>query len=465
MRSKLSIVLFTLVLALMAASTSFAQATGALSGTVKDQNDAVVLGANVTVRNTATNFTRNTTTNEDGRWTVTLLPVGTYSVTYEKEGFKKSVSQATEVEASVTRTVDVTLEVGAADAYVDVTSEQPLVQAESATTARQITGEEVTKIPTSTRSFTGLLTSEAGVSADLSPVGTNGNGNISPSVNGTRTTSTSLFFNGVDATNITSNEGSLTDNISPAPETLQEVKLQTSLYDASTGRSGGGNFQLVTKQGGNKFSGSAYYYLQNKAFNSNEFFLKEANVEKPKADRTETGFTLGGPIVKDKWFFFGGYQFTNANTGLVPTARTRTVLPKALTILDTDRSKAAIAAAFNQFNGCNGGATCLTANDISDVAWRVFNLQNPVTGGFVLPYVPNALDLRATPNGPIITDQTGATNFSFGTFPNITTRSLARANQLVEHVEVVPSKFRQHQFTTRIDGQLSNANTLSGTFF
>ena len=95
-------------------------------------------------------------------------------------------------------------------------------------------------------------------------------------VNGTRTTSTSLFFNGIDATNITSNEGSLTDNISPAPETLQEVKLQTSLYDASTGRSGGGNFQLVTKSGGNQFNGSAYYYLQNKAFNSNEFFLGKA---------------------------------------------------------------------------------------------------------------------------------------------------------------------------------------------
>ena len=130
------------------------------------------------------------------------------------------------------------------------------------------------------------MSSEAGVSAELSPVGVNGNGNQSPSVNGTRTTSTSLFFNGIDATNITSNEGALSDNIAPAPETLQEVKLQTSLYDASTGRSGGGNFQLVTKSGGNNFNGSAYYYLQNKEFNSNEFFLEESGNEKPKAERT-----------------------------------------------------------------------------------------------------------------------------------------------------------------------------------
>ncbi len=458
MRSNFIARLLTLIFAVILAPAAFAQATGSLTGTVKDQNEAVVQGTNITVTNTATNFTRNTTTNDEGRWTVTQLPVGTYSVSYEKEGFKKSISQNTQVEASVTRTVDVALEVGAADVFVDITSDQPLVQAESATVSRQITGEQITRVPTSTRSFTGLLSSEAGVSSELSPVGVNGNGNVSPSVNGTRTTSTSLFFNGVDATNITSNEGSLNDNISPAPETLQEVKLQTSLYDASTGRSGGGNFQLVTKSGGNKFSGSAYYYLQNKALNSNEFFLEESGNEKPKADRTEAGFTIGGPVVKDKFFFFGGYQYTDANTGLVPTARTRTILPIALSVLGADRSRAAIAAAFNQFNGCTVGTTCLLASDISDVAFNIFNLQNPVTGGFVLPSITNFRTLG-------IVDQTGTGSYQFGGFPTITSRTLQRNNPLVEVVSVEPSKFRQHQVTTRLDGQLSSNNTLSGTFF
>ena len=175
--------------------------------------------------------------------------------------------------------------------------------------------------------FYGFVSSEAGVSCELSPVGVNGNGNISPSVNGTRTTSTSLFFNGIDATNITSNEGSLNDNISPAPETLQEIKLQTSLYDASTGRSGGGNFQLVTKSGGNNSAAQLIIICKTKRLIQTNFSLKKAAIEKPKADRTETGFTIGGPIIKDKFFFFGGYQFTDANTGLVPSARTRTILP------------------------------------------------------------------------------------------------------------------------------------------
>ena len=283
--TRIALILIT-TLFLLTVPSVLAQATGSLSGTVKDQNDAVIPGVAVTLRNTGTNLTRTAVTNDEGRWTVTLLPVGAYSVAYEKEGFKKAMTAAIGVEASVTRAIEVTLEVGVSEIFVDVTSDQPLVQAESAAISRQITGEQLTKTPTSTRSFTGLLSAESGVSSELSPVGTNGNGNISPSVNGTRTTSTSLFFNGIDATNIISNEGSLADNISPAPETLQEVKLQTSLYDASTGRSGGGNFQLVTKAGGNQFNGSAYYYLQNNKFNSNEFFLKQSGNEKPRADRT-----------------------------------------------------------------------------------------------------------------------------------------------------------------------------------
>lgn len=469
MRSKFTALFFALILGLLSSSVVFAQATGSLSGTIADANGAVVPGVNVTIKNEGTNQVRNTTTNDDGRWSATLLPVGSYTVSYEKDGFKKSQTQGVGVEASVARSVDVVLEVGSTDVFVDVTGEQPLVQSESAAVSRQITGEEVTKIPTSTRSFTGLLSSEAGVSAELSPVGVNGNGNISPSVNGTRSTSTSLFFNGVDATNITSNEGSLTDNIAPAPETLQEVKLQTSLYDASTGRSGGGNFQLVTKSGGNKFTGTAYYYLQNKAFNSNEFFLEQSGNEKPKADRTEAGFTVGGPIIKDKFFFFGGYQYTNANTGLVPTARTRTILPRAFTVLGDDRSKAAIAAAFNQFNGCVGG-NCILPTDISDVAFRILNLRNPVTGGFYLPSLNGATGVRNLG----IRDDLGVVSggvptlqrpFQFGNFPTVTNRTIAVNNELVEYISVQPSEFKQNQFTTRLDGQLSTKNNLSGTFF
>ena len=222
--------------------------SGTLTGVVQDQNGANVRGATVLVKNLATGATRTTTTGEDGQWTLPALPVGEYEVEYEMTGFKKLVRNKVEVEASVPRTLEDQLEVGEVGAVINVTEGASLITSETSTVARQLSAEQLVQVPTSTRSFTQLLSAEAGVSTELSPVLTNGNGNQSPSVNGTRTTSTSLFFNGIDATNITTNEGSLNDNIAPAPETLSEVKLQTSLYDASTGRSGGGNFQLVTKQ-------------------------------------------------------------------------------------------------------------------------------------------------------------------------------------------------------------------------
>lgn len=450
-------------------ATTWAQAgpTGTFSGTVTDPQGASVAGATVIIKNTGTNQSRTTTTSEDGRFVFTSLPVGTYEATFEQTGFGKLAYPNVQIEAAVPRTIDVTLTIGEASAIVNITDTAPLLTPETATNSRQITGEEITRVPTSTRSFTQLTTSAAGVSADIAPVAVNSNGNVSPSVNGTRTTATSLYFNGIDATNITSNEGSLTDNIAPAPETLQEVKLQTSLYDASTGRSGGGNFQLVTRSGGNRFTGNAYYYGQNKRFVKNEFFLENEGLEKPDATRNEAGFTLGGPIIKDKFFFFGGYQYTNARTGFVSTARSTTVLPLALTLISGERTAANVAAAFNQVRpACNVTplpVNCLTAADIAPIALRLLNLRNPVTGDFIIG-APRS-------GGRVIgVDQTGTGSFQFGATPafggtGVTTRTLLRENPLVAQTNVEPSEFRQNQFTLRLDGNPSEKDIISGTFF
>ena len=350
-------------------------------------------GVEVTVRNLGTGLVRTVTSDAEGRWTIAALPVGSYQLKYEIKGFKKLTKEGVAVEASVARTIDAQLEVEAAPGEeVTVTENVLLLTPDTASTFRQISSKELLQVPTSTRSFTHLLSAEAGVSAELPPVLTNGNGNISPSVNGTRTTSTSLSFNGVDATNLTSNEGSLANNISPAPETLQEVKLQTSLYDASTGRSGGGNFQLITKSGANQIHGSAYWYLQNEKFNANDFFFNKDGIDRPKARRNEGGFTVGGPIKKDRIFFFGGYQRTQALTGFVPTASSITVLPRALQLISGERTKENLLAAFSQLNpGITASipkAQCTSATDracVSDVAVRLLNLKNPATGDYIIP--------------------------------------------------------------------------------
>ena len=449
-----SIFVFLLTLTLFSAFqlTAFSQSgtVGTLTGVIKDPNGANLPGVSVSVRNLGTEATRTTTTGEDGHWTLPGLAIGTYEVTYETTGFKKLVRDRVEVEASVPRTLEDKLEVGEIGAVINITEGAALISPETSTVARQLSSEQLVQVPTSTRSFTQLLSAEAGVSSDLSPVLTNGNGNQSPSVNGTRTTSTSLFFNGIDATNITSNEGSLNGNIAPAPETLSEVKLQTSLYDASTGRSGGGNFQLVTKSGTNQFNGSAYYYLQNEKFNANDFFFNKDRIDRPKARRNEGGFTIGGPIIKDRFFFFGGYQHTQAETGFVATASSITVLPKALQLISGARTKENLLAAFSQLNpgilASIPKAQCTGPNDracISDVAIKLLNLRNPATGDFLIP-------------GPRAGD-------TIGTDANVTGNN--GGNPYIRQRNVFPAEFKQDQFTVKLDGRLTNKNTLNGTVF
>ncbi|HKQ74836.1 MAG TPA: carboxypeptidase-like regulatory domain-containing protein [Blastocatellia bacterium] len=423
---------------------AFAQSgpTGSLSGTVHDPTGASVSGAKITAVHTETRLSRTATADAEGRWNLAVLPVGAYKVTVEATGFKKAVADLA-VEAAVPRVLDIKMEVGEVSAEVNITDAAPLVTPTTATTFRQLNAEELTKVPTSTRSFTHLLSAEAGVSSDLPPVLTNGTGNISPSVNGTRTTSTSLSFNGVDATNITSNEGSLANNIAPAPETLSEVKLQTSLYDASTGRSGGGNFQLVTKSGGATYNGSAYYYLQNEKFNANDFFFNKDGIDRPRARRNEGGFTLGGPAIKEKLFFFGGYQRTQASTAFVPTASSISVTPRALQLISGARTKENLFAAFSQLNP-GIIASIPNAAAIADVAVRLLNIKNPATGDFFIP---------APRQGGVIVGNDGNVAGNVG------------GNSFVRQRNVFPADFKQDQFTARLDGKLSEANTLSGTFF
>ncbi|HEY0098304.1 MAG TPA: TonB-dependent receptor [Pyrinomonadaceae bacterium] len=455
----LRLTLLSLSICLMLTPSNYAQSspTGSLGGVVQDANGALLPGVNVNVKNAGTGQTRTATTNDEGRWTVPVLPVGMYEVTIELTGFKRLVRQNVEVEASVPRTLEDRLEIGEITGeVVTITSgEAALVTSETATTSRQVSSEELVAIPTSTRSFTQLLSSEAGVSAELSPVLTNGNGNQSPSVNGTRTTSTSLSFNGIDATNITNNEGSLNDNIAPAPETLSEVKLQTSLYDASTGRSGGGNFQLITKSGSNEFHGTGYIFAQNERFNANDFFYNKDGIDKPRARRLEGGFTLGGPIVKERFFFFGGYQRTSASTGFVPTASSQTVLPAALRLINGARTADNIVAAFSALNPCVRNAAntpvsgfCLSPSQISPIALNLLNITNPITGDFLVPAPRAGI-------ATVFNDQAVA-----GT--NVT---LFGGNPLVRQRNVFPAEFEQDQFNFKLDGQLSANNRLTGAFF
>jgi hypothetical protein len=422
----------------LAGAVLFAQTgpAGGLSGVVTDSSGQVVPGADVTAVHEETGLTRAVKANAEGYWEARFLPTGRYRVEVEVPGFQKSIQTAVTVEAAVVASLPVQLAVGSVHEAVTVVAEVPLVTPNTATTFRQIDTRELLQVPTSTRSFTHLLSAEMGVSADLPPALVNGTGNISPSVNGLRTTSNSLQFNGVDATNFSSNEGSMTDNISPAPETLEEVKLQTSLYDASVGRSGGGNFQLITKSGSNELHGSLYLFGQNEALNANDFFYNRDGIGRPRARRWEGGFTVGGPVIRDRVFFFGGYQHTQAETAFVPTAQSLSHLPNAFSLISGERTAANLFDAFRQ---TNPRFSLTSPSQIDPFAVRVLNLRNPVTGGFILP----------APQG----------------LATVGSGQDAAGNPLTLVRNVSPAEFRQDQFTGKADFHISALNRLSGVWF
>ena len=217
------------------------------------------------------------------------------------------------------------------------------------------------------------------------------------------------------------------------------MKLQTSLYDASTGRSGGGNFQLVTKSGGNKFSGSAYYYIQNEALNANDYFYNRDGIDKPKARRHEGGFTLGGPVIADKLFFFGGYQYTKADTGFVPTASSMTVLPEALGLIQGDRTPANLVAAFKQLNPA----------------------FPQISSDFAHNYTPSKS--QESRHRRLL--RSGAASWWYARRIGHDGCPVDWRQSSLRQRNVQPAEFEQNQFTTRLDGQFCESNRLSGVFF
>lgn len=229
-----------------------------LRGRVTDPSEMPIAAAQVTLTQVATGEQRIVTTNDLGEWEARFLSPGRYRVLFEHADYKKVTADGVSVTTAELRTLDAILELGEFTFTVEVTSPTPMISAHSATVIRELDDRELQQLPTSSRNFTQLLMIKPGVSADISELLSNDNASLSPSVNGARTTNNSFTYNGIDVTNLlccnnringikgTVDEGggSLSRNIAPAPETLAEVKLQTGLYDAATGRNGGATSSL-----------------------------------------------------------------------------------------------------------------------------------------------------------------------------------------------------------------------------
>jgi hypothetical protein len=314
-------------LLLLFTSAAFGQLTTAdILGTVTDATGAVVPNAAVVLTNTGTNEKRTTTTNNSGDYSFNILPVGHYSVSVKAGGFQVSITKDLSVEAGDRARNDVHLQLGSESTIVEVTATTPLLQADSATVSSTVTAKAVQDLPLNGRNFVQLVAlvpgANAGAGNSLSSGGrpddrrTNAAG---LSVNGQDESLNNWVVDGID-----DNErviGSI--GVKPNVEGIQEITIETNSYAPEAGRTAGGVINVVTRSGTNAFHGSVYEYFRNDIFDARNFFQSTGN--KPELRQNQYGASIGGPIFRDRTFFYFDYEGFRQVTGLTYTKTVPTI--------------------------------------------------------------------------------------------------------------------------------------------
>jgi hypothetical protein len=307
-------------------SAAFAQLTTAdILGTVTDATGAVVPNASVVLTNLGTNEKRTTQSNASGDYNFTLLPVGHYSISVKATGFEASITKDLSVEAGDRARNDIHLQLGAESTVVEVTASTPLLQADSATVSSTVTAKAVQDLPLNGRNFVQLVALVPG--ANEGP----GNGLSSGGrPDDRRTNAAGLSVNGQDESlnnwvvdGVDDNERIIgTIGIKPNVEGIQEITVETNSYAAEAGRTAGGVINIVTRSGTNQFHGSVYEYFRNDMFDARNFFQNTG--AKPELRQNQYGGSIGGPIFRDRTFFYFDYEgfrqvSGKTDTGTVPT--------------------------------------------------------------------------------------------------------------------------------------------------
>jgi hypothetical protein len=323
---------YRVVLLLLLAAFSCGRAwgqkdTGSIAGTVKDSSGALVVGAKVTVADVDRGLTLSTVTSDLGEYVAGPLRVGNYTVTVEQPGFKKAVSVPVALDVQQRIVVNVTMEVGQVSEHIEVSGAAPLLETETSSLGQVIDNKRVANLPLNGRNFAQLALLTAGVAP--SEPGARDEGGYGFSANGARSLQNNFLLDGVD------NNSNLPDLlnetnyvIQPSVEALEEFKVQTNAYSAEFGRGNGAIINATIKSGTNGFHGSAYEFLRNEKLDAKNFF-DPADQPISEYKQNQFGATLGGPIVKNRTFFFVDYEGLRIRqaqtlTSTVPTAAMRT---------------------------------------------------------------------------------------------------------------------------------------------
>jgi hypothetical protein len=409
-------------------------ATGALKGVVTDPSASVVPAASVKVSSYATGQIRTVVTPNNGSYLIPYLEPGNYKVEVSATGFKSLAIEKIEIHVTETRPLDLRLQVGAISETVTVRDIPELVQTDSSALGNVTDERMVQSLPLVTRNYTQILGLSPGVSGEVNNSASIGRGDSSQaastggySAGGNATNDNNFQMNGAEVNDLIG-EGTISGGVPvPNPDSIAEFKVQTGQYDASYGRNAGANVDVVTKSGTNAFHGDVWEYFRNTALNANDYFLKQQNQPRGVLNQNQFGFTLGGPVVRNKLMFFVSYQGTRERDGLDSSVGCLTTgnLPPGLTNSSDSRTAAALAQEFQGQTGLFGG-TITTASDISPTALAILNAQLP-NGGFLIPAAQNAA--------------TGASTFSS------------------------PCRYTEDQFVSNLDFYHTDKSHFSGKFF
>lgn len=409
----------TLLAVLLLSSVSYSQSgRSTVRGTVKDQQGNLVSGATVTISDSEKNFTRTQTTTQDGNYVFTAIPPGTYRLDVEAANFKKtSVSQ---VRALVDSSIDadVVLEVGSVSETVNVSAsgEAPL-NTSDASIGVAFESRRIQELPLNARNVVGLLSLQPGVTR-------------SGYVNGGRADQANVTLDGVDVNeqqrglDIVSDEA-FASVLRSTPDSLQEFRVTTTNANADAGRSSGAQVSLVTRSGSNDYHGSLFYYHRNTATTANDFFNNRAGVARPQLLRNIFGGALGGPIKKDKIFFFGTYEgFREATATSVLREVPLPTLGQGIVRYRTDSGASDPSCPA----GTPAGVRCLNVTQINNF----YTAANGVTPG-INPAALSALAAAASryaANDPGVGDGLNTSGFRFNA------RTPARLNTFITRFDI-----------------------------
>jgi hypothetical protein len=441
------IALATLFWVVLTAPCLFGQATGTLSGTVQDRSGAVVPGAAVTATSQGTGVGRDTKTDDTGHYLLPLLPIGIYTIRVEAKGFQAVEQKDIRLQVDESREVDFTLVPATVQQTVEVSATAVAVETANPSLGQVITSQQVAELPLNGRDFVQLATLMPGTTKENDPNSffngggsseTSIRGSYSLSVGGSRANSTDWLLDGVDNNELTA--GAIA--ILPSIDALEEFKVLTFNYSAEYGTRGGPAVLLTTKSGTNDFHGSVFEFLRNTSLDARDFFATNRGV----FIQNQFGGSLGGPLKKDKTFFFADYQGKRtAGGGLTYTA---TVPTLAMRSGDFSEPFAGVAQLYNPFSDRTVGGNVIRDPFMCD------------SGGNPLP-VTNGLQPAGTPCNKIpssLINPIAQQMINFYPAPNV-------PGTLVGDLVNTPTKqFKDGQFDIRLDHNFSSKDSLYTRF-